>query len=100
VMPTELKTDAGIVVSSVMTPGLMGWKVDDEGDFAGPPLVTLMMTRAATTTTTSPTAIHVKSPAGRPPFAGARLGALVGAGRRLAAEVLATVLLYLFDQQT
>ena len=59
-----------------------------------------MMTRAATTTTTSPTAIHVKSPAGRPPRAGGLLGAFEGAGRRCGLELLGTVLLYRFDQQT
>jgi hypothetical protein len=79
-----------------MTPGLMGWKVDDEGVFAGPPLATLIITSAATTTTTSPTAIHVKSPAGRPPLA----GAFEGAGRRCGRELFGTELLYLFDQQT
>jgi 8-oxo-dGTP pyrophosphatase MutT (NUDIX family) len=47
------------------------------------------MTSAATTTTTSPTAIHVKRPAGRPLLA----GGLGGAERCFDVEVLATMLL-------
>ena len=50
-----------------------------------------MMTRATTTTTTSPTAIHVNGPAGRPP----RAGAFFGVGRWLSLPVgfAATLLL-------
>src|ERR1039458_6038573 len=89
-VPIVLKTDAGIFVSSLTVVASVGWKVEEFLLLAVPPLASLMMTRAATTTTTSPTASHVKRPAGRPPLAGAR----VGAGRFFDAGVLATVLLF------
>ncbi len=86
-----LKTDAGTVVSAVRFAALMGEKLE-EPVLVVPPLATLMITRAATTMTTSPTASHVKSPAGRPPraFTGGR----VVLGRFFCAEVLATMLLF------
>jgi hypothetical protein len=67
----------------------------------------LMMTRAATTTTTSPTASHVKSPAGRPVdfvFGRGKFapGFLVpdAADTFLLGGFLATTLLVLFRPQT
>ena len=53
------------------------WKVFEAVD-AGEPLVILMTTRPTTITRTTPTAIQVKRPAGRPPFAGVWVFLLAG----------------------
>src|ERR1700691_6222489 len=90
VTPTELKTDAGTVVSSVSTAELTGTNVVLPGVVGPLPLATLTMTRATTTITTSPTAIQVNSPAGRPPRAGAFF---FGAGRCFEAICFATMFL-------
>jgi len=89
--PTVLKTEAGTVVSSENVAESVAWNVDEpvEGD---DPLVTLMMTSAATTSTTRPTASQVNRPAGRP--FDALVGGLFGAG------FFATVLLASLEYQT
>ena len=63
-MPTVSKTEAGTFVTWLTVAASVAWKLDSLGD--EDPLVTLMMTSVATTTTTSPTAIQVNRPAGRP----------------------------------
>jgi hypothetical protein len=88
---TVLKTEAGTVVSSLTVAGSVAWNVEEPVE-AVEPLVTLMMTRAATTNTTRPTASHVNNPAGRPEDALA--GGLFEGG------FFATVLLVSLETQT
>jgi len=64
VTPTLLKTDAGIVVNCDTIADDVG--VSEPVFDEALPLVTLTTTSAATTTRTTPTAIQVKRPAGRP----------------------------------
>ena len=69
VTPTVLNTDAGTEDNWLMVVASTASKVVD-AFAAGEPLVILMTTRPITITRTTPTAIQVKRPAGRPPFAG------------------------------
>jgi hypothetical protein len=67
--PTVLNTESGTEDIWLMVVASTDSKVD-EAFAAGDPLVIFITTRPTTITRTTPTAIHVKSPAGRPPFAG------------------------------
>jgi len=69
VTPTVLNTDVGTEVNWLIVVASTASKVVD-AFAAGDPLVILMTTRPTTITSTTPTAIQVKRPAGRPPFAG------------------------------
>jgi len=69
VIPTVLNTDSGTEEIWLIVVASTGSKVV-EAFAAGDPLVILIATRPTTITRTTPTAIQVKRPAGRPPFAG------------------------------